>query len=461
MASLGTLAVNIVARTEKFTRGVSEAMSGMGRLRSMAVAAGPAIAAGLAAGAAALVSFSRAEAQAIDRIGKFADSVNVGTEALMGLNHAAELNGVSSKMLETGLRNLEIRSSDAAMGTGEAVGAFEELGISADKLNRLSADEKLLAIADAMQTVENHTDKVRIASDLFGSRNAELVNILRHGSQGLAEMRTEAAALGLALSRDQVAAVEASNDAIAKQEAAWKGVKMQMAAVTAPFFTALYEDLARQISVVTGASERRAEAMEREREAAERVASVTVTAEELRANAIARTNKLMAERLKATQEADRLADEATLAQQNSLLDSLIERRETFGMAEEDKIIHRAQRTNVDPALSALIIKEAKAIKALRLEKEAEAEAESKRQEQAELAKKRSLQPRAELSARVAGSVDTYAASRRNLGGPTAAEKFLAQLESEAQEQTQLLREIAGKDGGGGEIQFFPIDGANA
>jgi hypothetical protein len=186
---------------------------------------------GVAAGAAIV----RNQMKAIDALGKTADKIGVTTEALGAMRHAADLTGVSTSTMDMALQRFVRRTSEAARGTGEARGALQELGLSAGDLSRLPLDEAMQQVADAMQGVGSQSDRVRLAMKLFDSEGVSLLQTLKGGSAGLKEMADEAEALGILLSRADVAQVEAANDALTRSAAIFDGLAAQFTVAIAPF----------------------------------------------------------------------------------------------------------------------------------------------------------------------------------------------------------------------------------
>ena len=173
-------------------------------------------AASAVAGAAMVTALVVKGLRSVDALTKTAAKLGMTTQALAGMQHAAKLTGVSAETMNMALQRMVRRIAEAAMGTGEAKGALEELGISAQELNQLSPDKQFSRLADAIRQVENPADRVRLAMKLFDSEGVALVNTMRLGSAGMAEMAAEAEALGLAFSEKQGAAVERANDAMQK-----------------------------------------------------------------------------------------------------------------------------------------------------------------------------------------------------------------------------------------------------
>ena len=202
------------------------------------------------AGLAAMTALTVSSFKSGDQLAKTADKIGITTEALAGLRHAAELTGVSAGTMDMAMQRLTRRVSEAANGTGEAVGALHELGINAAELEQLPLDKQMNVIADSMAKVESQSDKVRLAMKLFDSEGVALVNTLAGGSEGLAKMAEEANILGLAMSRTDTAQIEAANDAILRAKSVFTGLGNQLAVAFAPIIETI-ANLFRQTAVDT------------------------------------------------------------------------------------------------------------------------------------------------------------------------------------------------------------------
>lgn len=239
MASLGTLAVNIVARTEKFTAGITKTIGQTDRLSSRMGALTKSVA-GFAAASLSATAIAHQMHDAFERadaVGKLSDQLGIMPEKLTGLQHAADLSGVATNTLNASLARVNIRIAEAAQGTGVASGALIELGLSAKTLNNLQLDDKFGRIADAVSRVQNEADRARLATDLFGKSGTALVSVLELGSKGLHEATNDAAQLGLTLDRNTIRNLEATNDAISRMQKSFGGFFNRMAGDWAPQLT--------------------------------------------------------------------------------------------------------------------------------------------------------------------------------------------------------------------------------
>ncbi|UZT28688.1 putative tail tape measure protein [Vibrio phage 033B] len=169
---------------------------------------------GAVAATGALAALYKIQGDAIDQTAKHADSIGVSTEALTQFRHAAELTGLGADALDTSLQRLTRRTNDAANGNEGLRRAYEALNIEVDSLAKMRPEEQMYVMADGFATVEDRSERTRLAFQLFGREGIKMVNMFEDGSEGLKAMAEDADFLGLTLSRVDAAKVEAANDAI-------------------------------------------------------------------------------------------------------------------------------------------------------------------------------------------------------------------------------------------------------
>src|SRR5690606_34764598 len=99
---------------------------------------------------------------------KLADRLGLTTEALAGLNHAAELSGVSQESLSRSMEKMLNTIGEAAGGSKTATVALGRLGLSAEQMASMSADQQLAAIADGLNSVASPAERAAAAQDIFG-----------------------------------------------------------------------------------------------------------------------------------------------------------------------------------------------------------------------------------------------------------------------------------------------------
>lgn len=251
MANISTLTVSLVADTAKFSNGLkkgkknaldfSKAMKGAFK--------GAAIAAGLLGGAlAALVVKSLA---LVDQQRKTARTLGTTQAIFAGLSLAAGIAGVSTESFTKALKRQSKSIVDANDGLQTQARAFQRLNLDTKELIKLPVEKQFAAITTALGKVENSTLKVAIASDIFGAKNADLINILELGEEGLDSFIQKAKELGVALTEDQTSAIEEANDAVLIFKTSLTGLGNQLAARFAPLITAGAEALTGFVSRIT------------------------------------------------------------------------------------------------------------------------------------------------------------------------------------------------------------------
>jgi hypothetical protein len=239
MANIGSLNVSVYAKTDQFNRKMSQSAKMMQQFSATVKAAA-------VAAAGAFVAFSAGRGlkdamESIDKTAKSADKLGVTTEALIGLQHAGNLAGIGIEEMDKALVKLTRTSQEAAMGSGEAQSAFKLLGLDAQRLARMSPDQRLLAVADAMKAVSNQGDKILLSQKIFGKEGATLIPLIQQGSEAIKAQQVEAEMLGITYSRFDAAKVEMANDAMTKLGEAGKGVFNLLSINLAPTITTLIE----------------------------------------------------------------------------------------------------------------------------------------------------------------------------------------------------------------------------
>ena len=225
-------------RAKKDAQGFSDsAKQAVTKARREINRAGVAIGAASAAVTAATAVMVKQQMASIDQMAKFSDRIGLTTQALAGMRHQAELNGVAQRQLDTGLQRMVRRVAEAAQGTGEAKDAIKELGLNAQQLAAMRPDQQFAAIAEQMKNVEGQSNRVRLAFKLFDSEGVGMVNMMRDGAEGLSAAQREAEALGIAVNRIDAAKIEAANDATYRAKMAMDGLGKSITIAVAPYIT--------------------------------------------------------------------------------------------------------------------------------------------------------------------------------------------------------------------------------
>jgi len=235
MATLASLVVDLRTNTAKFSQGMDKANRKLDSLTKAATTARRVVW-GLfgAAAAMGLKNLITGAIDAADGLDKMSVRIGASTEALSEYQHVAELSGVAFNTLTMAWQRMTRRIAEAARGTGEARGALQELGLSAQKLKELKPEQQFEILADALMGVGSEADRVRLAMKLFDSEGVSVLQTMGRGSQGLREMRDEAQRLGIAMGQDQVQAMVKAKDSMARFTASVSGAVNSIVANMSP-----------------------------------------------------------------------------------------------------------------------------------------------------------------------------------------------------------------------------------
>lgn len=184
----------------------------------------------------AFASF-RGFANYADSFDKMSQRVGVSTESLSELAYAANLSGTSIERVEESFKGLSQKIVEAVDKGGDAEELFSSIGLSAQDLAASTPEEQFYRVADAIAGIDDPTRRAAVAMQIFGESGRELLPLLSGGSAGLAEMRDEARSLGATVSTESAAMGAQFNDALARVQTIFQGLKNEFAASLAPILT--------------------------------------------------------------------------------------------------------------------------------------------------------------------------------------------------------------------------------
>jgi len=148
----------------------------LGELAKASGVAGAAFAAGMAVFNAAMAGVQAVAAsfgKALDLGGQLADlSAQTGVAAgeLLVLQRAFDNTGAGADKVSPAIAKMSSSIVDATSGTGAAAKAFDQLGLSAEALINLPAEQQFQKIGNALAGVANETQRSALASDVFGGK---------------------------------------------------------------------------------------------------------------------------------------------------------------------------------------------------------------------------------------------------------------------------------------------------
>lgn len=198
----------------------------LGKMAASAAKWGAATAAAAAAGTALFVKSAIDQA---DSANILAGKLGITTEALTKLQYAAQLSDVSQQALEGGLKKLTVTLTAAQDPASKAAQYLDALGLSARELIALPADQQLGRIGDALNNVENQSQRAAIAQKIFGKAGMDLLPVLAEGSAGIRNLGEEAEHFGVVISGDLASRAGLFNDNLDRLKLAAQGFGLALA----------------------------------------------------------------------------------------------------------------------------------------------------------------------------------------------------------------------------------------
>ena len=241
MAKVADISTKLSLNNRDFKKGLQSTSKSLAKFHQAFQGAAKRIAkagvVALAAAGVAMVAIVKKTGEKIDKLSKEARKLDITTEMLAGLGHAAKLSGLDQEKLAKSLVKMTKAVSEANEGLSTQKRAFADLGLEIADLMKMDAGEQFLKIADAFGDIENHSTKVRVAMDIFGRTGGDLLVTMENGAEGIRKAIEEAKRLGITFSEEQGAMVEEANDSMTKLASIGEGAMNQLTIGVAPFIS--------------------------------------------------------------------------------------------------------------------------------------------------------------------------------------------------------------------------------
>ena len=246
----GRAFVELFADDSRLVRGLKRASA---RLRSWGrsiTSMGARIAAAAAAVLGPMLGATKIFASAGDQLDKMSKRTGIGVESLSQLQYAAELSGSSLEDVGNAVQRMNRRLGRITVGQASKTQAkaMETLGLSAQRLENLAPEDRLLALADAMAAMEDPAEAAGLAQRAFGTQVDALLPLLLQGSDAIRGMMNDADRLGLTWTKMDTDSAAAVTDAWAKLSHVLKRVVTRVGGALAPALTVAADKLAEVIA---------------------------------------------------------------------------------------------------------------------------------------------------------------------------------------------------------------------
>ncbi|MDN3525632.1 hypothetical protein QWY79_10185 [Halomonas sabkhae] len=235
-------------RAKQFGKDANETSRELEFLRNSAMSVGTAIAGAFA------VNNLAGQAQMVAETDALARALSVSTGELQAWQYAGQQVGIQGDKMGDIFKDTSEKIGDfARTGGGEAVDLIEQMGLSIQELLRLSPDQQLLRIGEALQNLspsERATFLESLADDAV-----RLQPLLKNNAEALREALDEADKLGVSMERADIEAAIEANRAMQRLMATVQGLSNALLADLGPGFADFTGDLTDFIQQAGGAEE--------------------------------------------------------------------------------------------------------------------------------------------------------------------------------------------------------------
>lgn len=245
---------SIDTTTEKAEKSGSKVGSAFSSIAKGAAAMGTAVVAGAAAIGTAAYKMASDTAAAADNVDKMSQKIGISRESYQEWDYIMSQCGMDVDKLQTGVKTLTAKMSDAAEGNKTAAAAFDKLGISVTNTDgSLKSQEQMFneTIA-ALQGMENETERAALATELFGKAGVEMAPLLNSGAESIEELRQKAHDLGMVMSDETIDAGVVFTDSIDTIKRSLKGLMNNLGGAVMPIVQSVLDLIINNLPLIQG-----------------------------------------------------------------------------------------------------------------------------------------------------------------------------------------------------------------
>ena len=227
--SVGDIFLDLKLNKQPFEKGLNETKASagiMGKKLGLAIAGGIAT----AVGAVSFASLISKTAQVGDAIDKMSQKLGMYAQTYQEWDYVMERCGASMDSMTTAMKTL-------ASSAETSKDAFDQLGISQAEISSLSQEELFARTIQALQQVEDTTQRTYLAGQLLGRGATELGALLNMSAQDTTALRQNLYSLGGVMSQTAVANSAQLADAMTDARMSFRGLSNTLAESVLPVIT--------------------------------------------------------------------------------------------------------------------------------------------------------------------------------------------------------------------------------
>lgn len=143
-----------------------------------------------------------------DAIGKASAKSGIAAEQISALAYATkQLGDIELPQLSEALKKMQVNLT----GTGEP---FNKIGLNFAALKQLSPEQQFATIAQRISEIRSPAERTAAAVAIFGKAGADLLPAFSEGAEGIRRYVEQAKRLGISIDTDQVAKLQAADEAV-------------------------------------------------------------------------------------------------------------------------------------------------------------------------------------------------------------------------------------------------------
>ena len=215
---------------DKFAAGIKGAGAAIGA--AMAAATGAAVAT-----TKAFIDATNSVAATGDEIAKESAKLHISAESYQELDFILQHYGSDISVVKNAMKTL---TAQAEAGSD----AFTALGISQEELANMSQEETFYKVVEALQGVEDESERTVLAQTLLGKSSIDMTNLFNASAEDVEALRQQVHDLGGVMSDEALKDAEAYQDAMQNMNVALDGVKKSMMSSFMPGITQVMNGLA-------------------------------------------------------------------------------------------------------------------------------------------------------------------------------------------------------------------------
>jgi hypothetical protein len=187
-----------MSRFERVTKSIGTRMGSFGAAATAAGQRMTILTAAMAAAAGAALAFAKSSADQAENILNAANAAGLSTQAYQEYAYAlGEVADITDEEFNAATVRLSRVLGEAREGSKTAAAALARVGISAEELSNISADETLARVVAALEGMEDPAAAAAVATDLFGKAGARMGGLIAGTAGEVDKLRDAARGLGI------------------------------------------------------------------------------------------------------------------------------------------------------------------------------------------------------------------------------------------------------------------------